>query len=130
MSSPSRSFAWVGFALLVGIIAACSGESSGGQPPPSDPESQPCEDSTLSYQNFAAPFVISWCRGCHGESQPVAMRQNAPVAVNFDTAEDVRGQAERLLARATGAAPTMPPAGGPSDEERALLAEWIGCGMK
>lgn len=131
MSSPSRSLASFGVALAIGLsglVAACSGETS-GEPPP-DPHSEQCKTSTLSYQNFAAPFVITWCRGCHGESQPVAMRQDAPVGVNFDTAEDVRGAADRLLARATGAAPTMPPAGGPSDEERALLAEWISCGMK
>jgi hypothetical protein len=27
-----------------------------------------------------------------------------------------------------GGTPTMPPAGGPSGEERALLAEWLACG--
>ena len=128
MSSPSNPFKWFSFALLAGSLAACSSEP-GGEPPP-DPNSEQCKTSTLSYQNFAAPFVITWCRGCHGESQPVTMRQDAPIGVNFDTADDVRGAGDRLLARATGAAPTMPPAGGPSDEERALLAEWIGCGMK
>jgi uncharacterized membrane protein len=129
MSSPGNPFVWGSFALLAGAIAACSSDPGGGEPPP-DPSSELCKTSTLSYQNFAAPFVITWCRGCHGESQPVAMRQNAPIGVNFDTAEDVRGAGARLLVRATGSAPTMPPVGGPSEEERALLAEWISCGMK
>lgn len=131
MSSPSKSifFPAAAAALALGVAACSSEEAPGGEPPP-DPNSQICKDSTLTYENFAAPFVITWCRGCHGVNQPLTMRQNAPVGVNFDTAAEVRGGSDRLLARATGVMPTMPPAGGPSDEERALLAEWIGCGMK
>jgi hypothetical protein len=41
----------------------------------------------------------------------------------------VRHWAERIEARAASASPTMPPAGGPTDEERAMLREWIECGM-
>ncbi len=124
--------AWLGLVLGAKLVfAGCSSESEGpvGEPPP-DPGSERCQESTLTYQNFAAPFVITWCRGCHGEAQPLAMRQNAPVGVNFDTAEQVRGSSVRILARANGPEASMPPAGGPSDEERALLAEWIACGMK
>lgn len=117
-------------ALAAMLAGACAGESAPGGEPPPDPDSQQCKDSALTYENFAAPFVITWCRGCHGVNQPMAMRQDAPTGVNFDTAAEVRGASDRLLVRATGATPTMPPAGGPSDEERALLAEWIGCGMK
>jgi uncharacterized membrane protein len=128
----TRRAARLGLLLGAGLVCAgCSGEAEGpgGEPPP-DPDSQRCQESTLTYQNFAAPFVITWCRGCHGEAQPVAMRQDAPVGVNFDTAEQVRGSSVRILARATGPEASMPPVGGPSDEERALLAEWIACGMK
>ena len=116
-------------ALLAGS-AACSDEAAGGGEPPPDPNSQKCQDSALSYQNFAAPFMITWCRGCHGAGQPVAMRQDAPAGVDFDTAEPVRATSARILVRATGELPTMPPVGGPSDEERALLAEWLACGRK
>lgn len=131
-SSPRLSLSRVSLAAALAAVAAaaCSGEESGGGEPPPDPGSERCQQSTLTYQNFAAPFVITWCRGCHGKDQPVTMRQDAPVGVNFDTAEDVRAGQARILARATGEAPTMPPAGGPSEEERALLAEWISCGMK
>jgi uncharacterized membrane protein len=58
------------------------------------------------------------------------MRQNAPADVNFDTLEGVHQFAERIAARATGPSANMPPAGGPSAEERALLAEWLACGAK
>lgn len=134
MSSPRRGHgAGAALALIAGLAlgaAGCSSDEGGGGEPPPDPNSQRCQESTLTYQNFAAPFVITWCRGCHGEAQPVAMRQNAPVGVNFDTAEQVRGSSVRIMARATGEEATMPPVGGPTDEERALLAEWIACGMK
>lgn len=138
MSSPSdrasrhslqRAFAALALSLAA-LAAACADEETPGGEPPPDPKSQRCQESTLTYQNFAAPFAITWCRGCHGKSQPLDMRQDAPVGVNFDTAEELRAGGERVLLRATGSAPTMPPAGGPSDEERALLAEWISCGMK
>ncbi|MBK7534957.1 MAG: hypothetical protein IPI49_06165 [Myxococcales bacterium] len=130
MSSQSSLRAWRGHlsvACLAALwLAGCAEDAEA--PPPPDPKL--CQESTLSYQNFAAPFVITWCRGCHGKDQPVAMRQNAPVGVDFDTAEQVRAGSARILLRATGAAPTMPPAGGPSEQERELLAEWIACGMK
>lgn len=131
MSSRSEMCALFAVAVLALGAAACSADAGeGGEPPPPDPNSKLCQESTLTYQNFAAPFVITWCRGCHGEAQPVAMRQNAPVGVNFDTADQVRGSSVRILARATGSEATMPPVGGPSEEEKALLAEWIACGMK
>ena len=120
---------WLSIALLV--VAAC-GNDVGVPPdqpdPPTDPDA--CETSYLSYGNFGAPFVTTWCRGCHASGIPAGMRQKAPIDVNFDTEADVLAQAERIRARATGAKPGMPPAGGPTAEERALLAEWIDCGMK
>ncbi len=125
MSSPSEPRrAWI-VALL--LAAACTDPDAATTPEP-DPET--CAQSTLTYQNFAAPFVITWCRGCHGSGLPVNMRQNAPIGVDFDTAAEVRAAQNRILLRATGESPTMPPVGGPSAEERALLAEWLACGMK
>lgn len=125
MSSPSRPRrGWVAAVLL---LAACTDPAAPQGP---DPDREACAQSTLTYQNFAAPFVITWCRGCHGGGQPVGMRQDAPLGVDFDTADQVRAAQSRILARATGEAPSMPPVGGPSAEERALLAEWLACGMK
>ena len=53
--------------------------------------------------------------------------QNAPTDVNFDTLAQVRTRADRIRIRA-GTGTTMPPAGGPSADERALLVEWLACG--
>jgi hypothetical protein len=120
-------------ALLV-LVVACGNDVRGDQfggddgPEPVDPDT--CETSYLGYDNFGAPFVVNWCRGCHSSIVPKNMRQNAPLDVNFDTEADVTHWAERIQARAAGAKPTMPPAGGPSTDERQLLAEWIACGTK
>lgn len=120
-------------ALLV-VAAACGNDVRSDQPggddgpDPVDPDT--CETSYLAYDNFGAPFVVNWCRGCHSSTVPAGMRQKAPIDVNFDTEADVREWAERIGARAAGSKPTMPPAGGPTADERQLLAEWLACGMK
>lgn len=93
-----------------------------------DPDA--CETSYLTYDNFGEPFVLDWCRGCHSSAVPAGMRQKAPVAINFDTLEDVRNRSPRVLARAASQTATMPPAGGPTEEERTLLAEWLACGAR
>lgn len=120
-------------ALALVVIAACGNDvrgDGGGDDTPDPPDPDACETSYLGYDNFGAPFVVSWCRGCHSSTVPKAMRQNAPLDVNFDDEADVREWAVRIAARAGTKSPTMPPAGGPTAEERALLDEWVGCGMK
>jgi uncharacterized membrane protein len=114
------------------VVAACGNDVRGDQMSGDDDPVEPdtCETSYLAYDNFGAPFVVNWCRGCHSSTVPKNMRQNAPLDVNFDTVADVTHWAERIKVRAAGATPTMPPAGGPSADERQLLAEWIACGMK
>ncbi len=109
-------------------LAACGQDTmvTGGDDTPEPPDA--CETSYLDYTNFGKPFALDWCRGCHSVNLPAAMRQKAPVGVDFDTLEDVQRWKDRIEIRATGTSPTMPPAGGPSEEERALLAEWLGCG--
>lgn len=88
-----------------------------------------CATSYLTYDNFGEPFVANWCRGCHSAKLPADMRQNSPPDVNFDSLDDVRQWAARMIVRATQGVPTfMPPAGGPSTDERASLGEWLGCG--
>lgn len=119
------------------ILAAC-GTPFTPPPEPGDDDmeidagvsAKECETSYLDYGNFAAAFSADWCRGCHGAAVPEGMRQKAPLDVNFDDLESLRHWNERIRIRATGDAPTMPPAGGPSPEERALLAEWLACGAR
>ena len=116
--------------LALAVALAACGNDVGVPPPERVVEADPCETSYLEYDNFGAPFVLDWCRGCHSSAVPEAMRQHAPIDVNFDTSDDFLRWQNRILVRATGSKPTMPPAGGPSSQERALLAEWIACGMR
>ncbi|HEY5945406.1 MAG TPA: hypothetical protein VIV40_07940 [Kofleriaceae bacterium] len=123
---------WLSVAIL---LAACGTDSvprddGDGSNEPEHVDPNVCDTSYLDYNNFGAPFVINWCRGCHSSAVPMNMRQKAPLDANFDTLEQVQMWSERIAMRATGTSPNMPPAGGPSDDERKLLAEWLACGMK
>ncbi len=123
---------WLSALLVVG---ACGNDARELEDLPPDaplvePDADPCADSTLDYQTFGAPFMRNWCTGCHGSGLPTDMRQDAPEDINFDHVEDVRRMAMQVKAKATGATPTMPPAGGPSAEERVLLEEWLRCGAR
>jgi uncharacterized membrane protein len=120
---------WRRLALAALLAAGCGDNTDvGGGGQPIDPDA--CETSYLDYTSFGEPFLLDWCNGCHSAGLPANMRQMAPAGVNFDSIEGVRQFQDRIAARGAGATPTMPPAGGPSAEERALLAEWIACGAK
>lgn len=118
-----------GLALMFGL-AACGMDSGPQVEEPDPPDADVCKTSYLDYQNFGEPFSLDWCRGCHSAALPAGMRQKAPVGVDFDGPADLVKWKDRILARSTGPTPSMPPAGGPSDTERALLAEWLTCGAK
>ncbi len=49
------------------------------------------------------------------------------MGVDLNTYGDVLRHVERIEARATGEAPTMPPSGRPSADDVALLDEWLTC---
>jgi uncharacterized membrane protein len=125
MRSSRKLFLSLSCALLV---ASCGSDEPGGGGPPIDAEA--CESSYLDYSNFGEPFLLNWCNGCHSTGLPANMRQLAPTGVDFDSHEKAHQFQIRIAARATGASPTMPPAGGPSAEERELLAEWLTCGAR
>jgi uncharacterized membrane protein len=120
--------------VLAFLLAACGNDVAqdpiidDDDPPP--PPVSKCDDSFLDHDNFGAPFVANWCRGCHSSAVPMNMRQKAPIDVNFDAEGDLVVWSERIKIRAASLTGTMPPAGGPTQEERELLAEWIECGMK
>jgi hypothetical protein len=111
--------------LALGLVACRSGEPDGEAPASS--ESAIC-GAGATYENFAGPFFLSWCTGCHGTDLGEGERQNAPFGVDFDTRAGVESHSARVLQRVV-VDRTMPPAGGPADAERALLADWIACKM-
>lgn len=92
-------------------------------------DERPCPpDSGLTWENFGGGYVLSYCTTCHHSALPADMRQLAPIAINFETVELVRAQADRVWARAADQNQTMPPVGAPADDQRALLGEWLACG--
>jgi uncharacterized membrane protein len=110
-----------GALLLVAALAACA-----------DPTADRCvHDPPLTYDDFGRRFLDTYCAGCHSSLHPAGtrLRQGAPAGVDFDTYRGLLEWADRVEARATGEAPTMPPGGGPTGQELANLAEWLGCAV-
>ena len=92
-------------------------------------DERPCPSgSFLTYENFGGPFINSNCTGCHHSGLGDGERQKAPLGVDFDTVALIRAQADRIWARSGDQNDTMPPAGPPGADERALLGEWLACG--
>ncbi len=92
-------------------------------------DERPCPpESTVDAQNFGIPFLLTHCNGCHGGAVTGDERQGAPPEVTFDNMDQVRMQLDRIWERSGDDNNTMPPAGGPTEEERALLGEWLACG--
>jgi hypothetical protein len=90
---------------------------------------RPCpEDNALSWENFGGPLMLNWCTGCHSAALPDGQRAGAPVGVDLDTPEAARQWAARIWARSADGNATMPPWGGPDEEDRFLLGQWLACG--
>jgi hypothetical protein len=90
---------------------------------PTDPfcDGQP----QVTWANFGHGFLLGACQGCHAASAPD--RHDAPESVTFDTVDEAWAWDARILSRSTGEAPTMPPLGGVSDDDRLLLEIWLRC---
>jgi hypothetical protein len=135
-----RSFFSLFLALpAVAIVAACSGSDGEvtGAPPatvkdetnPSSIPGRACPDrSPLTYQSFGAPFFFNYCTGCHSSKLPAERRRGAPNGIDFDTLGGIRTHAQRIFARAADGNVAMPPAGGPSADQRKQLGDWLACG--
>ena len=81
----------------------------------------------VTYENFGQGFLIETCGTCHAAASPD--RHGAPAEVVFDTEAQAIALADAILASATGPAPTMPPRGGVTDDDRLLLELWLTCGV-
>ncbi len=92
-------------------------------------DERPCPpDSPYTVINFGAPFMLTHCTGCHHSSLAMDERAGAPLGVDFDDLAYVRDQAPQIWARAADQNMTMPPLGGPAQDERTRLGEWLACG--
>ena len=107
--------------LFVAVTAGCD-------PAPIDPadtvDAGCDEEQEVTWDAFADGFFRSRCQACHASTSPD--RRGAPDGVAFDDEAATRGQGERVRARVL-VEPTMPPGGGLSESERALLDVWLSC---
>lgn len=113
------------------LLAACSGSpddtAAGADTADTAPVDPLCVDAApLTWETWGEGFLIDACDGCHAASAP--NRYGAPIEATFDTKAQAWALADRILARATGEAPTMPPQGGVTEDDRTRLYWWLGCG--
>ena len=102
-------------------LAACSGDSAA-----TAEDSGFCATApVVTFESFGSGFVTENCQTCHASTAPD--RHDAPAEVTFDDVAHCWEWADRILARASGAAPTMPPMGGTTDDDRYLLEVWLTC---
>lgn len=103
------------------LMLACAGTGTGDSV-----VRDACADTpVVTWNNFGASFVLHNCQGCHAST--AADRHDAPESVTFDTVEEVWAQADRVLATAASAEPSMPPRGGVTDDDRQRLEWWLTC---
>jgi hypothetical protein len=90
------------------------------------PEPDFCDDApVLTWNNFGQGFITEACQGCHAGDTPD--RYGAPEDVLFDTVAQAWDRADRILARASGDYPSMPPLGGTNADDRLRLEYWLRC---
>ena len=92
-----------------------------------DTASIECREPPPSWDNFAHGLMSRHCTGCHSSMLPEGMRGEAPLGVDLETKDGFLDWADRVEARATGADPSMPPGGGPTEVEVAKLEEYFRC---
>lgn len=86
-------------------------------------------EPALDWDNFGHGFMVQYCNGCHASTWPEDKREGAPLGVDFDSYAGVIAWADRIEARSVPDDADMPPGGGPTAEERALLHEWLSCAV-
>lgn len=85
-----------------------------------------CAQSAVSWDSFGQGFLITHCQGCHASTSP--QRYGAPEGIAFDTQAQA-AELQDAIERTVLDQESMPPAGGINDEERALLEQWLACGI-
>ena len=111
--------------LLPLWLAACAGgdDTDKRQQETATPE---CDTELVGWEPFAQGYLMTWCTPCHSSEIEGIDRAGAPAGVDFDTWSGAAFWADRIGAASMDE--TMPPGGGPSEEDRARIAEWVACG--
>jgi hypothetical protein len=91
------------------------------------------EGSTLTYENFAVPFMTEYCTSCHASTLTGDARQGAPLYHDFDSKNGILAVADHVdwkAAAGPDATNELMPIGSgpvPSLAERQQLGEWLAC---
>lgn len=110
------------YTFFMALLAGCA-DKGGGE---TAADTGLCADApVLMWANFGEGFMVENCQACHASTS--LDRNDAPESVVFDTLDDVKAQVDRILARATGDDPTMPPQGGVDADDRLRLEIWLTC---
>ncbi|MCA9621269.1 MAG: hypothetical protein KC731_19740 [Myxococcales bacterium] len=85
-----------------------------------------CDEApSVTWQTFGRGFLTTHCQGCHASTAPD--RRGAPPGLAFDDEASVAQHRDAILASVTGDTPTMPPNGGPTQDDRDRVALWLLC---
>jgi hypothetical protein len=102
--------------------------------PQLEPTGASCpSDSTLTYGNFGAPFMASYCTQCHSSTLAPDQRMGAPLFHDFDTVQGIIAFTQHIdetAAAGPKAINTLMPMSDPEPtlDERYQLGEWLACG--
>ena len=129
-----RLVASVAAAFSIVLAASACGDSEAAEEEGTATASTCPSSSTLTYDNFAKPFMEAYCTRCHSSALTGAARHDAPLGHDFDSEAGILVVGEHVDAHAAagpGAVNTiMPPEDPkPTEAERRQLGEWLACAM-
>jgi uncharacterized membrane protein len=102
-------------ALALVLLVGCGGPGASAADPG-------CEDAP-AWGTFTRGFTLEYCDACHAAAAPD--RHGAPEDVVFDSEDDARAWADRMVDRVD--AGEMPPGGGVADADVVDLERWASC---
>ncbi len=113
-------------AIWLAVLVAAGG-CAGEDPISPDVPDPACGDATplVTWETFAEAFLSTHCQGCHASAS--LNRQGAPAGVRFDDEMETVALGNTILNVVSVTEPSMPPSGGPSDDDRQLLNVWLSC---
>lgn len=119
-----RRAVWIWPAVTAGVMALALVT----RPTPSVPMASAAGATPITFSEVQA-VIDARCRSCHSATPTSELFPSPPNGVMFDTAAQIRAQAERIKVRAVDQQ-TMPLANttGITDAERQLLGRWVAAG--